>query len=315
MSREKVTVIGAGQVGATVAHLLVLKNLADVMLIDIVEGLAKGKALDMTQAAPVEGFSSQIAGSTDMDQAADSRIVVITAGLPRKPGMSREDLLAANAGIVGPAAQRIGVVAPKAIIIVVTNPLDIMVALAQKRSGFPRERVIGMAGVLDSARLRTFIAERLKIAATDVEAMVLGSHGNLMVPVKNLVTVQGRPVTERLDEKAITELFARTRDGGAEIVKLLQKGSAFYAPASGVVAMAEAILKDSKRVLPTCVFLGGEYGIQDACIGVPARLGALGMEGVVEVELSSEELKALRAAAEAVRKGVESLEKLQGSRT
>ncbi len=315
MSREKVTIIGAGQVGATVAHLLALKSLADVTLIDVVEGLAKGKALDMTQAAPVEGFSVQVAGSADMDQAADSRIVVITAGLPRKPGMSREDLLAANADIVGPAAEQIAALSPKAIIIVVTNPLDIMVALAQKRSGFPRERVIGMAGALDSARLCAFIAERLKIAATDVEAMVLGSHGDLMVPVKGLVTVQGRPITEKLDEKTIAELFARTRDGGAEIVKLLQKGSAFYAPASGVVAMAEAILKDSKRVLPTCVILAGEYGIQDVCIGVPARLGASGMEGVVEMELSSEELKALRAAAEAVRKGVQSLEKLQGSRT
>src|SRR3989338_4128755 len=290
-----VTVIGAGQVGATTAHLLALKELADVVLIDIVDGLAQGKALDMTQASPIEGWRGSVRGSTDYGAMAGSRLVVITAGLARKPGMSREDLLAANAQIVGPVAERIAASAPDALIIVVTNPLDIMVALTLARGGFERRRIMVMAGVLDSARLRAFVAERLQVPPCDVQAMVLGSHGDLMVPVARSVTVNGQPITARLAASEIEQLFQRTRDGGAEIVKLLKQGSAFYAPASGVVEMATAILNDTHTTLPVCAWLEGEYGLRDVCIGVPAQLGAKGIERIVELDLSPQEHQALRS--------------------
>ena len=307
MSLPLVTVVGAGQVGATTAHLLALKGLADVVLIDIVEGLAQGKALDMTQAAPIEGWRGSVRGSTDYEAMAGSRLVIVTAGLARKPGMSREDLLAANAQIVGPIAERINALAPDALIIVVTNPLDVMVALTLARSGFERRRVMGMAGVLDSARLRAFIAERLGVAPTDVQAMVLGSHGDLMVPVARSVTVNGQPITARLAASEIEQLFQRTRDGGAEIVKFLKQGSAFYAPASGVVEMATAILNDTHTTLPVCAWLEGEYGLRDVCIGVPAQLGAKGIERIVELDLDPQEHQALAAAAGQVREGMKSL--------
>lgn len=307
MALPRVTVIGAGQVGATTAHLLALKGLADVLLVDIVEGLAQGKALDLMQAAPIEGWRGSVRGSTDYGAMAGSRLVIVTAGLARKPGMSREDLLAANAQIVGPIAERIAAVAPEACVIVVTNPLDLMVALTLQRGGFDRRQVMGMAGVLDSARLRAFVAERLGVSPGDVQAMVLGSHGDLMVPVANSVTVKGQPITARLSASEIEQLFQRTRDGGAEIVKLLKQGSAFYAPASGVVEMATAILNDTQATLPVCAWLDGEYGLRDVCIGVPAQLGAKGIERVVEVALAPPERQALIAAAEQVREGIKSL--------
>lgn len=310
MSLPLVSVVGAGQVGATTAHLLLLKRLADVTLIDIVEGLAQGKALDLSQSAPIEGWVGQVRGTTDFDAMVNSRLVVITAGLARKPGMSREDLLAANANIVGPIAERIAKVAPNAIVIVVTNPLDVIVALTLQRSGFPRSRVMGMAGVLDSARLRSFIAQRLNVAPAEVRAMVLGSHGDLMVPLKSSITVKGEPVTKRLATTELDQILQRTKDGGAEVVALLKQGSAFYAPASGVVEMASAILRDTHEVLPVCAWLEGEYGLRDLCIGVPAQLGAAGIEKVAEFSLTPEERAALAASAEQVRQGIHSLAKL-----
>ena len=307
MALPLVTVLGAGQVGATTAHLLALKSLASVTLIDVVEGLAQGKALDITQSAPIEGFRGAVQGTTDFDAMAGSRIVIVTAGLARTPGMSREDLLAANANIVGPIAARIAARAPEAIIIVVTNPLDLMVALALQRSGFPRQRVMGMAGVLDSARLRAFLALRLKVPPTEVRATVLGSHGDLMVPLKSSITVGGKPVTARIPSTELEQILQRTKDGGAEIVKLLKQGSAFYAPASGVVEMAKAILNNTHAVLPVCAWLSGEYGLRDVCIGVPAQLGAAGIEKVVETPLTDDERQALTAAARQVADGIKSL--------
>lgn len=301
MSLPRVSIIGAGQVGATTAHLLALKGLADVTLVDIVDGLAQGKALDISQSGPIEGFPGKIQGSTDYGAAAGSRIVVVTAGLARKPGMSRDELLAANAGIVGPIAEQIAIAAPEAIVIVVTNPLDAMVALALKRTAFPRQRVMGMAGVLDGARLRAFIATRLAISPTEVEAMVLGSHGDLMVPLKRFVRVKGKPLQQWLGEDEIQQLFQRTRDGGAEVVKLLKQGSAYYAPASGIVEMITAILQNTRKTLALCAYLQGEYGLRDVCIGVPAKLGSQGIESIVEMELTADERQALVTSAEQVR--------------
>ena len=311
MTPARVAVIGAGQVGATTAHLLALKGLAHVVLLDIVEGLAKGKALDMSQSAPVEGFPLTVTGTTDFSALAGCRLVVITAGLARKPGMSREDLLLANANIVGPIAERIAKEAPEAIVIVVTNPLDIMVALTLRRSGFPRQRVMGMAGVLDSARLRAFLAERLGVSPNAVQAMVLGSHGDLMVPLKSSITVDAQPVTHRLPAEELDRIVQRTKDGGAEIVALLKQGSAFYAPASGVVEMGGAVLQNRHAVLPVCAALEGEYGLRDVCIGVPAQLGAGGIERVVEIPLTAEERAALTTSANQVRDGIKSLATLQ----
>lgn len=294
---------------------MALKGLADVTLIDIVEGLAQGKALDLAQSAPVEGFHGRIRGTTDFSALAGSRLVVVTAGLARKPGMSREDLLAANAGIVGPIAERVAALAPQAILLVVTNPLDIMVALALQRTGFPRQRVMGMAGVLDTARLRAFIAQRLGVAPTDVEAMVLGSHGDLMVPLKRTILVKGKPLSALLPDAEIEQLLQRTKDGGAEIVKLLKQGSAFYAPASGLVEMAAAILGNTRKTLPVCAWLEGEYGLRDVCLGVPVQLGASGIERIVELELTPQERQALAACAEQVRQGIKSLTTLPAATT
>ena len=308
-----VSVIGAGQVGATTAHLLALKGLAGVTLIDIVDGLAEGKALDMRQSAPVEGFEVPVLGTTDFARLAGSRLVIMTAGLPRKPGMSREDLLAANANVVGPIAERIAALAPDAVIIVVTNPLDIMVDLTLQRSGFRRQRVMGMAGVLDSARLRAFLAERLSVSPREIDATVLGSHGDLMVPLKSSVTVKGRPLSEVLPDDELESLLRRTRDAGAQIVKLLKQGSAYYAPASAVVEMARAILRDTHTILAVCARLDGEYGLRDVCIGVPAQLGANGIERIVELALTPGERQALTASAAKVSEGMKQLAALQGS--
>ena len=312
MSYPHVTVVGAGHVGATCAYLLALKGLADVTLIDIVDGLAAGKALDMFQSAPIEAFPGTVRGTTDYEAMRGSRLVVITAGEARKPGMSRDDLLAANAKIVGPIVERVADVAHDAIIIVVTNPLDIMVAFAIKRSGFKRQHVMGMAPILDSARLRAFVAAALNVPPADVQAMVLGSHGDLMVPLRGSITVRGESISNKLRDEEIDQLLQRTRDGGAEIVKLLKHGSAYYAPASGVAKMAQAILQDTHEVMPVCVALEGEYGMRDVCLGVPAELGANGIERVVEMELTPNEHQALAASAEKVRDGIKSLMAMQG---
>lgn len=304
MASPHVTVVGAGQVGATTAHLLALKGLADVVLVDVVDGLAQGKALDISQSAPIEGFSVSVTGTTDFGAMAGSRMVIVTAGLARKPGMSRDDLLAANANIVGPIAERVGKTAPDAALIIVTNPLDIMVGLAFKRSGLPRQRVMGMAGVLDSARLRTFLAQRLGVKPSVVQAMILGSHGDLMVPLKSTFTVEGKPIGSRIPAEELDRIVERAKNGGAEIVALLKQGSAYYAPASSIVEMAAAIIRDRHAVLPACAWLEGEYGLRDVCIGVPVQLGASGIEKVVEMELSAEERAALAASAKQVAEGI-----------
>ncbi len=308
MTLPHVTVVGAGQVGATVAHLLVLKGVADVTLIDIVEGLAAGKALDLTQAAAIEDCPARVIGATDYAAMAGSRLVVVTAGMSRKPGMSREDLLAANAAIVGQIAESIARDAPQAIVIVVTNPLDVMTALVLKRTRFPRRQVMGMAGVLDSGRLRAFLAAHTHADPSATQAMVLGSHGDLMVPLRSSITIQGQGATTLLASADLERLLARTRDGGAEIVALLKQSSAFYAPASGVAQMARAILRDEHRVLPASAWLEGEYGLRDVCIGVPVELAAQGVARIVDVPLTDDERTSLHRAAGQVRDGIAQLD-------
>lgn len=301
--RKKVTVVGAGNVGATLAQSMALTNLADVVLIDIPEtkGMPAGKALDILEAGPVYQYDSHVQGGTDWALAKDSDIVVVTAGIPRKPGMSRDDLLKTNAGIVGSVGQKIKTQAPKSIVIVVSNPLDAMCAVMQKETGFPRERVIGMAGVLDSARMRTFIAEALSVSVENVHAFVLGGHGDTMVPLPRYSTVSGIPVTELLPADKVEAIMQRTRQGGAEIVKLLEKGSAYYAPAVSTREMIEAILLDKKKILPCAVLLQGEYGVNDVFVGVPAILGAKGMEKAIEIKLSAEEKKSFENSVNSVR--------------
>ncbi|HUT33470.1 MAG TPA: malate dehydrogenase [Planctomycetota bacterium] len=301
MAKPKVAVFGAGHVGATVAQRVVEKELADVVLLDVVEGLPQGKALDMAEAAPVEGYDAHIAGSNNTTDVAGADLVVITAGIARKPGMSRDDLLATNAKIVGGIADAVRQHAPDAIVVVVTNPLDVMTWLVFERTGFPPERVMGMAGVLDSARFRTFIAMELGVSVKDVEAMVLGGHGDSMVPLPRYATVGGVPLGALLPQERIEALIQRTRNGGAEIVALLKTGSAYYAPASAAVAMVGSILRDERRVLPACVRLDGQYGLTDVFAGVPVVLGDGGVEMVVELELTPDELKALQASADEVR--------------
>jgi malate dehydrogenase len=305
--RRKVTVIGAGNVGATTAQLIAQTGLADVVLVDIVEGLPQGKALDLAEAAPVIGYDVKITGTNDYADTADSKIIVVTSGIPRKPGMSRDDLIATNAGIVGGVVKAAAAVSPDAIIIVVTNPLDAMCHVAKNASGFPRGRVIGMAGVLDSARFRSFIAEELDVSVRDVRAFVLGGHGDTMVPLPRYSTVGGVPITELMSPERVDALVDRTRNGGAEVVALLKTGSAFYAPAASVVEMAESILLDRRRVLPCAVLLEGEYGIDGLFVGVPVVLGHNGLERVVEIELSDDERAEFDRSAAAVRELVDHL--------
>jgi len=299
--RRKVTVIGAGNVGATTAQLIAQTGLADVVLVDIVEGLPQGKALDLAEAAPVIGYDVKVTGTNDYADTADSKIIVVTSGLPRKPGMSRDDLIAVNAGIVGGVVKAATAVSPDAILIVVTNPLDAMCHVAIRASGFPRERVIGMAGVLDSARFRSFIAAELEVSVRDVRAFVLGGHGDTMVPLPRYSTVGGVPITELLTPERIEALVTRTRNGGAEVVALLKTGSAFYAPAASVVEMVESILLDRRRVLPCAVLLQGEYGVDGLFVGVPVILGQGGLEKIVEIELTEDEAAAFARSADAVR--------------
>ena len=308
---KKVAVIGAGNVGATAAMRLAEKELADVVLIDILEGVPAGKALDLAEAAPIEKHDSKIVGVTnDYSQAKDSDIVIITAGVPRRPGMSREDLLSTNMGIVKNVSKEIAAVAPESILIVVSNPLDAMCYVALKTSGFPKNRVMGMAGVLDSARFRTFIAMELNVSVENTHAFVLGGHGDTMVPLPRYSTVAGIPITELLPPERIEALVERTRNGGAEIVALLKTGSAYYAPASAAVEMAEAILKDKKKILPCAAYLEGEYGIDGLFVGVPVKLGKGGIEEIIQIKLTEEEEAALKNSASAVRKLVEDMERL-----
>jgi malate dehydrogenase len=304
----KVTVVGAGNVGSNTARRVAEKGLADeVVMIDIVEGLPQGLALDINQSAPVERFETLVTGTNEYADTADSDVVVITAGLPRKPGMSRMDLLDANSKIVGGVTRQIAENSPDAILIVVSNPLDEMTFLAAQVSGFPKQKVMGMAGVLDSSRLRFFIAEKLGVAPTSVEAITLGSHGDQMVALPRHATVEGKPLPELVDPESLDQLFQRTRDAGAEIVKYLQKGSAFYAPSSAAAAMVGAILADSGEVLPTCAWTTGQYGISDVYLGVPATLGAGGVTEIVELDLNTEEQAKLAEAAEAIRAKCEEL--------
>lgn len=301
MAKPKVTVVGAGFVGSTTAQRLVEKEIADVVLIDVVEGLPQGKALDMMESAPVEGFSTTITGTNHYEDTKDSDVIVITAGLARKPGMTRDDLLFRNAEIVGGIVEQCAKYSPKAIIITVTNPLDVMTYLAWKKSGFETRRVFGMAGELDSARCAYFIAEALKVKPADVKAIVLGGHGDEMVPVPQHTLVKGKPVTELLPAATIEQINQRTRDGGAEIVKYLKTGSAYYAPSSSAVRMVRAVLGDTKEVIPVCAYLTGEYGIRDVYCGVPAKLGRSGILEVVELPITDDQRKALHVSAEHVR--------------
>jgi malate dehydrogenase len=298
--KTKVTVVGAGNVGATAAQRIVEKELADVALIDIVEGVPQGKALDMLESAPVERFDSKLVGSNAYDATAGSEVVVITAGLPRKPGMSRDDLVATNEKIVSDVVQKVLPGSPDAILIVVSNPLDAMCEVARRVSKLPRERVFGMAGVLDSARMRWFIADALGVSVENTHAFVLGGHGDTMVPLPRFSTVAGIPLPQLLPADKIEAIVKRTRDGGAEIVNLL-KTSAWYAPASAVVEMVDAVLRDKKKILPCAAYLQGEYGMKDVYLGVPVKLGAKGVEQIVEIELMPEESAALEKSANAVR--------------
>ena len=307
MPRSKVTVIGAGNVGATTAQRIAEAGLADMVLFDIVEGLPQGKGLDLAEAAPVVGHDARVTGTNDYADTAGSDIIVVTSGLARQPGMSRDDLLTKNAGIVRSVVEQAARVSPDAIIIVVTNPLDAMCHVALEASGFPRERVIGMAGVLDSARFRTFIAQELGVSVEDTHAFVLGGHGDTMVPLPRYSTVAGVPITELLSADRVRALEERTANGGAEIVGLLKTGSAFYAPAAGAFEMVEAILLDRKRVLPCAVLLRGEFGIDGLFVGVPAVLGEAGMERVFQIELTPDEKAAFRRSADAVKELVEVL--------
>jgi len=299
--RKKVTIVGSGNVGATAAHWIASKELADVVLIDIIDGVPQGKGLDLLEAMPIEKRDCRIIGTQDYGDTANSDIVVITAGIPRKPGMSRDDLLNTNhkimKDVVGTAVQH----SPNCILLVVSNPLDAMAQAAYKMSGFPRERVIGMAGVLDSARFRAFIADELKVSVENVTAFVLGGHGDTMVPLPRYSTVAGIPITELMNPAALQRLVQRTRDGGAEIVKFLKTGSAYYAPSAAVTEMVEAILKDKKKILPCAAYLEGEYGIKGLYVGVPVKLGANGIEEIIQIKLTPEEQAALNKSADAVK--------------
>ena len=307
----KITIIGAGAVGATAAQRIVEKELGDVVLTDIVEGLPQGKALDILESGPLCGYDSKITGTNDYRDIEGSDVVVVTAGIARKPGMTREDLLKINAKIIKGVSQNIAGYAPDSTVITVTNPLDIMTYHTMKNTGFPPSRVFGMSGVLDSGRFASFIANELGCSVRDISAMVLGGHGDTMVPLPRFTSVSGVPVTELLSEDAVRRLVDRTINGGAEIVNLLKTGSAYYAPSAAVTNMVEAVVKDTNRILPVCAYLDGEYGRKDIYFGVPVKLGKRGVEQIIELELTGEEKKALDRSAEAVMSGIAALEKLE----
>lgn len=299
---NKITVVGAGNVGATLSQRLAERELArEIVLVDVVEGIPQGKALDQWESGPIEGFDTRVVGANDYGPAKGSELFVITAGVARKPGMSRDDLVKTNAGIVKSVSEEIKRASPGAMVIVVSNPLDVMCWVAKQVTGFPRERVIGMAGVLDTARYRTFLAEALEVSVEDIQAMVLGGHGDTMVPLISYTTVSGIPVTQLLEREKLDAIVQRTRDGGAEIVKHLKTGSAYYAPSAATAQMVEAIVKDKHRILPCSAYLEGEYGLSGIYLGVPCKLGAMGLEQIIELELSAEEKAALQKSAEAVR--------------
>ena len=305
---NKLTVIGAGNVGATAAQRVAEKNLArTVVMVDVVDGIPQGKGLDQWQSAPIEGFDTRVIGSNGYDEAADSDLFIVTAGIARKPGMSRDDLVKTNAGIVQLVGEQIRRVAPESIVIVVSNPLDVMCYVAMKATGFPRERVIGMAGVLDTARYRAFLAEAVNVSVEDIQAMVLGGHGDTMVPLISYTTVSGIPITQLLAQDKLEAIVNRTRSGGAEIVAYLKTGSAYYAPSAAAVQMAEAVALDKKRVLPCAAWLQGEYGLKDVFCGVPCKLGRNGLEQVLEVTLTAQERADLHKSAEAVRDTMKAL--------
>ena len=303
-----ITVVGAGNVGATTAQRVAEKELSRrVVLVDIIDGVPQGKGLDQWQTAPIEGFDSRVTGTNGYEETAGSEIVIITAGIARKPGMSRDDLMNTNAGIVKAVSEQVARSSPNAIVIVVSNPLDVMCHVAKKVTGFPRERVLGMAGVLDTARYRAFLAEALDVSVRDIQAMVLGGHGDTMVPLINYTSVSGIPITQLMPREQLDKIVARTRTGGAEIVSLLKTGSAYYAPSAAAVQMAESIVNDQKRILPCSVWLEGEYGQSGLFLGVPCKLGRRGLEGVVEVDLTADERDALARSADAVREPMASL--------
>lgn len=305
--RQKITIVGAGNVGATAAHWAAAKELGDIVVVDVIEGLPQGKALDLWEAGPLEGFDCRIIGTNDYRETANSDVVVITAGVARKPGMSREDLLATNKAIVESVVDGVIKSSPDAFLIVVTNPLDTMTYLAWKRSGFPKYRVIGQAGILDSTRFRTFVAAELGVSVEETQALVLGGHGDEMVPLPRYCTVAGVPITELLPKEKIDRIVERTRKGGGEIVALLKTGSAYYSPGAAVVQMVEAVLRDKKRILPCSAYLEGQYGLRDLYFGVPVKLGAQGMEGIVEVSLTEEEKALVKRSADAVRRSIAEL--------
>ena len=304
---KKVTVVGAGFVGSTTARRIVEQDLADVVLVDIVDGLPQGIALDLMESAPIEGFKAKIIGTNDYCDTKESDIIIITAGLSRKPGMSRDDLLKANANIVRQIVEKTSALSPKAILIVVTNPLDVMTYLSYKVSGFLAARVIGMAGILDSARYRYFVVEALGVFPHEVEALILGGHGDSMVPLPGYSKVKGKPIEQFLSKEAIEQINNRTRSGGAEIVELLKKGSAYYAPSAAVVEMVKSILLDQKKVLPCSAYLNGEYGIKDVYCGVPVKLSSQGVEEIIEIEITAQEKEALRQSSEAVKTNINKL--------
>ena len=305
---NKITVVGAGNVGATAAQRIAEKELArQVVLVDIVAGIPQGKALDQWQSAPIEGFDSRVIGANDYGPSEGSELFVVTAGIARKPGMSRDDLIKTNAKIVKSVSQEIKKCAPQTIVIVVSNPLDVMCWVAKEVTGFPRERVIGMAGILDAARYRSFLAEAIDVSVEDIQAMVLGGHGDTMVPLISYTTVSGIPITQLIDRKQLDQIVERTRKGGAEIVSYLKTGSAYYAPSAAATQMVEAIVRDKKRVLPCAAWLEGEYGMEGMYLGVPCKLGAAGLERIIEVELSNDEQAALRQSADAVKQAMEAV--------
>jgi len=307
MGRKKITIVGAGNVGATAAHWAAEKELGDIVLVDIIEGIPQGKALDLMESKPVEGFDVTISGTSSYEETAGSDIVIITSGLPRKPGMSREDLLQKNKEIVTSVTRSVAARSPNSIIIVVSNPLDTMTYLAKSVSGFPKNRVMGMAGILDTARFRVFIAMELNVSVEDIQALVLGGHGDSMIPLPRYSSVGGIPLSQMLSKEKLDKIVARTRKAGGEIVALLKTGSAFYSPSASAIQMAEAIIKDKKRILPCCAYLEGEYGLNDIYFGVPVKLGSEGVEEVMEVELTSEEKELVQKSGAAVKKSITEL--------
>ena len=302
--RNKISIIGAGFVGATAAHWAAEKELGDIILVDILEGIPQGKALDLFEAAPVEGFDARVVGTNGYEETKGSDVVVITSGVARKPGMSREDLLETNKKIIESVVAQVVKASPNAILIMVANPLDTMTYLAFRRSGLPRERIMGMAGILDTARFKAFIAMELGVSVEDIQALLLGGHGDEMVPLPRYTTVSGIPLSQLLSREAIDRLVDRTRKGGGEIVNFLKTGSAFYAPAASAIQMVEAILKDKKRILPCCVYLDGEYGLKDICFGVPIKLGEKGVESIIQLDLTPEEKALVAKSAESVKKSI-----------